>query len=43
MKVDFPIGSLLDKDTLKLIKVLRTEGYTVIVKPDNGQPTQISF
>lgn len=39
----FPNRKLVDKDALKLIKILRQEGYTVLVRPDNNTPIQYLF
>jgi hypothetical protein len=39
----FPNRKLVDNDTLKLIKILRQQGITVTVRPDNGQPLQYLF
>lgn len=39
----FPNRKLIDKDKLKLIKVLRQNGFEVIVKPDNDTPLQYLF
>ncbi|MBD8084486.1 hypothetical protein [Chryseobacterium caseinilyticum] len=39
----FPNRKLVDKGTLELIKHLRTEGYTIKIKPDNEVPLQYLF
>lgn len=39
----YPNRRLVDKSTLELIKYLRIEGYSITVKPDNGQPIQYIF
>jgi len=39
----FPGRKLVDKETLKLIKVLRQEGHEVLVRPDNETPVEYLF
>ena len=39
----FPNRKVITKDTLQLIKYLRTEGYEVIVKPKDNRPVEYLF
>ncbi len=38
-----PNHKVVTKDTLQLIKYLRSEGYEVIVKPKDNRPTEYLF